>query len=254
MAKRPKSRTCSRISALAVVLAGCGAAPPRPRTVAIISAEAEWKALVAELREAPVRDTPFGPWLVHRMGGQDVILFHGGYAKVSAAASAQYAIDRWHPALLVNLGTAGGFGGTARKVGDIVLASETIIYDLVEQMGDPDEAIAGYSTKLDTARWPARLAARVVVAPIVSGDRDLVPADLPRLASKYGATVGDWESGAVAWVGARNHTRVVILRGVTDLVDAGGDATYGNAEAWQRETRAMMGKLLALLGDALPDL
>ncbi|HEY4244258.1 MAG TPA: 5'-methylthioadenosine/S-adenosylhomocysteine nucleosidase [Kofleriaceae bacterium] len=236
--------------ALLLVLVGCAAAP-RP-VVAIISAHTEWSALIGDADPRAVHDTPFGPWLREKLGGRDVILFHGGYAKVSAAASAQYAIDRWHPSLIVNLGTAGGFGGS-RHVGDIVLATDTIVYDILEQMGDPDEAIADYTTHLDVSRWPASLRSRVVLGPIVSGDRDLVPSELPRLAAKYHASAGDWESGAIAWVATRNHTPVLILRAITDLADApGGDATYGNTSAWAAETKRAMAQLHALLASALP--
>jgi len=230
------------------------AGDPRVRVVALISANTEWKIVRKQLPDEPVHETPYGQWLTHRLGGEDVLCFHGGYGKVAAAGSTQYAIDRWHPALVVNLGTCGGFGG-ARKVGDIVLASETTIYDIVEMMGDPDEAIADYATKLDTSVWPTRLAARVVVGPLVSGDRDLDPAAIAGLAAKYHASVGDWESGAIAWVATHNRTRVVILRGVSDLVDApGGDPTYHSPDAWERASVAIMASLVALLGDALPDL
>src|SRR5262245_42390573 len=223
------------------------------RVVVLISANTEWKIVRAQITDEPVHDTPFGQWFRHRLGAEDVVFFHGGYGKVAAAGSTQYAIDRWHPALLVNLGTCGGFGGE-RKVGEIVLASETTIYDIVEMMGDPDEAIADYHTRLDTAAWPARLASRVVVGPLVSADRDLDPAALAGLAAKYHASAGDWESGAIAWIAAHNHTRVMILRGVSDLVDApGGDPTYHAPGAWERASVAVMASLIALLGDALPD-
>jgi adenosylhomocysteine nucleosidase len=159
------------------------AADPRVRVVALISANTEWKILRGQISDEPLRDTPFGQWFTHRLGSEDVVFFHGGYGKVAAAGSTQYAIDRWHPSLVVNLGTCGGFGG-ARKVGDIVLASETTIYDIVELMGDPDEAIADYRTAIDTAVWPARLAGRVVVGPLVSGDRDLDPAAIAGRAAK----------------------------------------------------------------------
>jgi adenosylhomocysteine nucleosidase len=155
---------------------------------------------------------------------------------------------------VVNLGTCGGFGGE-RKVGDIVLASETYIYDVVELMGDPDEAIEDFHTRIDTARGPARLASRVVIGPLVSADRDIDPAAPPALRAKYHASVADWESGAIAWVAAHNHTPVIILRGVTDLVDAaGGDPTYNAVEVWQRASIAVMATLVSLLGEALPDL
>jgi adenosylhomocysteine nucleosidase len=241
-------------AAILMVVLGCHAAPrpaSRPRVVALISATAEWKIVREQLPEAEVHDTPFGPWLVHRLAGEDVVFFHGGYGKVAAAGSTQYAIDRWRPALLVNLGTCGGFGA-ARKVGDVVLASATIVYDVIERMGNADEAIADFTTRLDPARWPAALADRVVIAPLVSADQDLDPARVAELAAKYGASAGDWESGAIAYVAAHNHTPVVILRGVTDVIDAAGhDPTYDAIEVWQRESRAAMARLIALLGDAL---
>lgn len=252
----------SALVALAV-LAGCATAgpapqsapanPPRPRAVILVSARAEWQALLPLLRGAPVHDTPFGDWVAQRLGGVEVVLFHGGYGKVSAAGSTQYAIDRWHPSLLVNLGTAGGFGeGIA--VGDVVLATRTVIYDIVERMGDPDEAIADFATGLDVSAWPARLRGRVKAAPLVSADRDLDPADLPALRRKYQAPAGDWESGAIAFVAARNRTPVVILRAVSDVVGATGSAAYGDAAAWERATAGLMSGLLALTADALPDL
>jgi adenosylhomocysteine nucleosidase len=129
------------------------------------------------------------------------------------------------------------------------------IYDIVEMMGDPDEAIADYATKLDTSVWPARLANRVVVGPLVSADRDLDPAAIPGLAAKYHASAADWESGAIAWIAAHNHTRAIILRGVSDVIDAqGNDPTYHNPGAWERASVAVMASLIALLADALPEL
>lgn len=250
-----------RAVAVLVVLTACRApapttpppAGPRGGVVALISASAEWKIITAQLAGDARQQSPYGEWLVHHMGGEDVIFFHGGYGKVAAAGSTQYAIDRWQPRLLVNLGTAGGFG-SARKVGDIILASETVIYDIVELMGDPDEAIADYRTRLDTTRWPAGLADRVVVGPIVSADRDLDPAAVAGLAARFHADAGDWETGAIAWVAARTHTPVLILRGITDIVTAAGDVTYHAPGAWERASQAVMASLVALLGEALPDL
>jgi len=251
-------------AAIAVTVAACAARPDvtagpvapdeRARVIALISAGAEWKIVVAQLPGEALHDTPFGAWFRRRIGSEDVVFFHGGYGKVAAAGSTQYAIDRWHPALIVNLGTCGGFAGE-RKVGDVVLASETIIYDVVELMGDPDEAIEDFHTRLDTRRWPARLASRVTAAPLISADRDLDPAAVAALHTRFHASAGDWESGAIAWVATHNHVPVIILRGVTDVVDAvGGDPTYHAPGAWERETATVMASLISLLGEALPDL
>ena len=253
--------TASSWFALATAaLAACSrpaphAPDPSPAlVVAMISANAEWKIILARFPGEALRDTPYGQWFLHPLGEHDVVWFHGGYGKVAAAGSTQYAIERWHPRLIVNLGTCGGFGGE-RKVGDIVLANETYLYDIVEMMGDPDEAIEDFHTRLDVAVWPARLRSRVAIGPIVSADRDLDPAAVDALRAKFHASVGDWESSSIAWVAARNHTRAIILRGVTDLVDAAaGDPTYHAPGAWERASIAVMGSLVDLLADALADL
>jgi len=245
---------CSHAAAPRAPAAPAAPTAPGPRVVALISASAEWKILVAQIPGEAKHETPFGEWFTHRLGSEDVVFFHGGYGKITAAGSTQYAIDRWHPQLLINLGTCGGFGGE-RKVGDIVLASETYVYDIVELMGDPEEAIEDFHTRLTPALWPARLASRVVIGPIVSADRDLDPAAIATLHARYHASAGDWESGAIAWVAAHNHTRVLILRGVTDLVDAvTGDPTYHAASAWERASVAVMASLVSLLREAMPDL
>ncbi len=74
--------------------------------------------------------------------------FHGGWGKISAAATTQYVIDHFQPDLLVNLGTCGGFEGRIAR-GTIILVTKTIVYDIIEQMSEPEEAIAHYSTELD---------------------------------------------------------------------------------------------------------
>ncbi len=254
--RAPTFRRAPAMKYALVLLAACAAAHPAPErpVVALISANAEWKALVAKLPDHRFADTPYGEWLVHRFGTRDVIFFHGGWGKVAAAGSTQYAITRWHPRLLVNLGTCGGFGGE-RKAGDVVLASETVIYDIIEQMGDADEAIRDYTTTLDTSPWPARLKGKVVVAPIVSGDRDLVATEVGGLAAKYHTGAGDWESGAIAWTAHKNATPLLILRAITDVVDAAGkDTTYGDETTWQQITLGAMASLVDLFAAALPDL
>ena len=156
--------------------------------------------------------------------------------------------------MLINLGTAGGFTSEVH-VGDVVLVTKTTIYDIYEAMGDAAETIADYATTIDTSRWPARLANRVHRGPIVSGDRDLIPAEVAKLHAAYQASVGDWESGAIAFVARKNHVPLVILRAVTDVLDADHPSpTTGDLAAWQRETDIVMQALLALIVDALPEL
>jgi adenosylhomocysteine nucleosidase len=186
-----------------------------------------------------------------------VTLFHGGWGKISAAATTQYVIDHFEPDLLVNLGTCGGFEDRVER-GTIILAERTIVYDIIEQMSDPDEAIAHYSTELDLS-WLNKDGRQttndgkssVVRGLLVSADRDIVPGDIPMLVEKYGAVAADWESGAIAWVAKKNGVRCLILRGVTDLVSAGGGEAYGNIELFHENTRTVMKRLIEQLPDWL---
>jgi adenosylhomocysteine nucleosidase len=212
--------------------------------VVLVSANAEWRTVKDLLAPPSVQTSPLG----ETFGTPDATYFHGGWGKISAAATAQYVVDHFHPGLLVNLGTCGGFAGWIER-GDLLLVTETIVYDILEQMGDAEGAIAHYSTQLDLSWLEPPYPHDVRPGRLVSADRDLVPDDIPMLVEKYQAVAADWESGAIAWVAKRNGTRCLILRGVTDLVDADGGEAYGNLELFQERTRSVMKALV----EGLPD-
>lgn len=226
------------------------------RGVVVISAEGEW-AVVRELLQARHDDavafsTPYGAGLevTLKVAGARwrVPFVHGGWGKIAAAASAQYILDRWQPQLLVNLGTCGGFAGAIER-GAVILVTRTLVYDIVEQMGDQAAAEAHYATDLDLSwlRGPDPMPVQRHL--LLSGDRDLVPEQIPYLRDRFGAVAGDWESAAIAYVAARNGARCLILRGVTDLVDPGGGEIYdGTAALFRERARSVMTALV----DALP--
>ncbi|MBN2548695.1 MAG: hypothetical protein JXB15_06040 [Anaerolineales bacterium] len=214
--------------------------------VVIISADAEWRAARPLFPQAVINASPYGEWLAAEIAARPVIFFHGGWGKISAAASAQYALDAWKPDLLVNLGTCGGFEGQIER-GEIILVEKTIVYDIIEQMGDPQEHIAHYTTHIDLSWLGLPYPTPVRRALLVSGDRDLLIEDIPNLKSLYGAAAGDWESGAIAFVASRNRTRLLILRGVTDLVGASGGEAYGNIELFREATSRIMKQLIEWL-------
>lgn len=225
--------------------------------VVLISANAEWRAIKEILAPSKIISTPLGETFDLILDTCQVTLFHGGWGKISAAATTQYVIDHFHPILLVNLGTCGGFEGRVER-GTIILVERTIVYDIIEQMSDPDEAIAHYSTELnlswlsdDRPQATDSSPSSVVRGLLVSADRDIVPGDIPMLVEKYGAVAADWESGAIAWVAKKNGVRCLILRGVTDLVSGRGGEAYGNIELFHERTHEIMKKLLESLSDWL---
>jgi adenosylhomocysteine nucleosidase len=220
------------------------------RAVVVISADAEWRAVKEIHPELILLKSPFGEFAELEINGWGVILFHGGWGKIAAAASAQYVIDNFQAELLINLGTCGGFAGRV-ETGTILLVERTLVYDILEQMGDGAEAIRHYTSKLDLNWLPAALPHAVQRGLLVSADRDLVADDIPILVRKYEAVAADWESAAIAWVAGRSHTRCLILRGVSDLVGAQGGEAYGNLELFHERTRGIMRRLLEQLPDWL---
>jgi adenosylhomocysteine nucleosidase len=214
----------------------------------LISANAEWRAIREVFPQAKIQISPLGEWFVTQVdGSKAVTFFHGGWGKIAAAASTQYVIDRWSPDLLVNLGTCGGFEGEIER-GEIVLANRTLVYDIIELMGDGEGSIAHYTTKIDLS-WLKGFPHPVKPGMLVSADRDLIAGEVEHLKTRYAAFAGDWESGAIAYVAARNGTRLLILRGVTDLVGNTGGEAYGNIDLYHQETGKIMRRLVAQLPD-----
>jgi adenosylhomocysteine nucleosidase len=212
------------------------------RVVVLISADAEWRAVAARLEAAVRGTTPWGATLETEIAGEPVLFVHGGWGKIAAAASAQYAIDRWQPELLVNLGTCGGFAGAVSRF-DVVVAARTVVHDIVERMGDAVEAIAAYETVSDLEWLGGDMPTPALPATLVSADQDVDTAAVDELRRRYGAVAGDWESGAIAHVARRNRTRCLVLRGVSDLV---GEA-YGRSEVFVEGAQRVMDILLEAL-------
>lgn len=215
------------------------------KTVVVISARAEWMATCEAFDQSAVETSPLGEFFNALVSGFDCVFFHGGWGKVAAAASAQYVIDRWRPRLLVNLGTCGGFHRLV-DVGEVILASETVIYDIYERMGDPQAALEHYSTHIDLSYLGQPYPHAVRAGRLVSADQDIDPAMVQTLSVDFSAVAADWESGAIAWTAAHNDTRVLILRAVSDLVGAGGGELYDQGDFQLRAREVMLPLLRAL--------
>ncbi len=222
------------------------------RVVVVISAGQEWDVVRERFGHNGLSLSPYGEWCIAQVDvagrAEPVVFFHEGWGKIAAAAGTQYAIDHWQPELVVNLGTCGGFeGAIAREA--VVLAERTLVYDIIEQMGDPEAALRHYATDLDLSWLVEPYPTPVQRGLLLSADRDLVVEEVPVLRARFGAAAGDWESGAIAYVAARNDVRCLILRGVTDLVGAdGGEAYDGTVDFFRAQARIVMTRLL----DALP--
>jgi len=205
----------------------------------LISAGAEWRALLPHYPGVEVERSPYGGCFHAQIGEKQVWFLHCGWGKVAAAGSTQYAIDRWHPQRIINIGTCGGFKGLIAR-GEVILAERTLIYDIYEQMTEPDQAVARYAVDFDSSWLPELPPQPVQLGTLVSADRDIDPGDIPGLIEKYGAFAADWESGAIAWVAQRNGVPCLILRAVSDLVDGETSEAYGDYAFFEAQCRGIM--------------
>lgn len=205
----------------------------------LISAGAEWRAILPHFPAAAITPTPYGETFQVVIGGQKAQFLHGGWGKVAAAGSTQYAIDRWSPKRIINLGSCGGFAGQVER-GVVILAKKTVIYDIIEQMSNPDAAIEQYTVQFNLDWLPSPPPQPVLTKTLVSADRDIVAEDIPKLIEKYGAAAADWESGAIAWVAKKNSLPCLILRGVSDLVDSTAAEAYGDYAFFENQCREIM--------------
>ena len=225
-------------------------------TTILISADAEWKAVKQIFPNSRIHPSRFGEWTnlnldipaLSSAEGWSLTLMHSGWGKISSAAVMQYVIDHHSPDLIVNLGTCGGFKGTVSQ-GDVILVEGTFVYDIVELM-DVTDVSPFYASVLDLSWLPEPYPHPVRRGLLASADSDLLPERIPFLKSK-GALAADWESGALAWVAQKNDARLLILRGVSDIVGEQGSEAYDNIEMFNHRSLEIMKRLFEQLPDWL---
>jgi len=218
------------------------------KVVVLISAIAEWNAVKALYPHLDIRQSPYGESTRILLGNWELAVFHTGWGKIASAGMIQYVIDRYQPDLIVNLGTCGGFEGLVEQ-GDIVLVEKTFVYDIVELMGDLDIK-SYYASSLDLSWLQDPTPYPVRRGLMASADSDVPPERIASL-KEHGAIAGDWESAALAWVANRNDARLLILRGVSDIVNESTGEVYDNFQLFEERTREIMRKLFEQLPDWL---
>jgi len=213
--------------------------------VVIISADAEWAGVKPLFNDVQISQSMYGEYFQAIINDMPVSFFHLGWGKTASAAAFQHILDKYNPDLTINLGTCGGFAGDVNQ-GDLILVERTFMYDIVELMEDLSVS-EYYASSLDLS-WlaePYPFPARKGI--LASADSDL-PSDKIAYLRSRGAIAADWESASLAWVARKNHSRLLILRMVSDIVSESGGEAYGNIEVFQERTKAIMKSLV----DQLP--
>ena len=213
------------------------------RIPVLVSANGEWEAVKTILQPSIIAQSPLGEHFQIEIEGQPCLFFHSGWGKVATAASTQYVIDKYQPELIINIGTCGGFSGSC-KAGEVLLVTETLIYDIVERMDDPVAALAHYSTRNEIEWITNALPDGTRKARIVSADQDIDYKAFDLLTKTHRADAADWETGAFAWVATRNEVPWLALRGVSDVVTPHGSETDNGVDLWRSRLDQLMRKIL----------
>jgi len=210
----------------------------------LISADFEWAATKEVIDPVHCLQNPYGEHFFSLVNERPLVFMHGGWGKISAAATTQYCIDTWHPQVIFNLGTCGGLQGQI-TCGETLLVNETIVYDIYERMGDPMEALEAYCTRLDLSFLREPYPMPVRVGKLASGDQDIDPQLVRHLSETIGVQAADWESSSIAWVCQHNHVPCLILRTVSDVVsETGGEIYDDNAVQFAERSRTIMADLI----------
>jgi adenosylhomocysteine nucleosidase len=202
--------------------------------VILVCSDFEWKFVLTVFNNVQLEQSPYGNWFFHNKfppkNNKEVIWFKSGWGKIGSASATQYVIDTFAPDLILNIGSCGGFKGFIKQ-NEVVLINETIVYDMIDLIGKSGKSIEFYKTSIDYGWLKDETILKLPKAVMLTADQELNPERIADLHDKYNAVVGDWESGAIAWVAARNGTKLLILRGVSDVVGFDGNEAYGEDES-----------------------
>ena len=129
-------------------------------------------------------------------------------------------------------------------MGETLLVTNTVIYDIFERMGDSQQAINQYRAELDTNWIGENLPENTRRSMLASADQDIDFRKFKLLTQEFGVPAADWESAAIAWVLKTNGVKGLILRGVSDIVSPTASESDNNHSLWQTRVERIMGKLL----------
>ncbi|MBR2590441.1 MAG: 5'-methylthioadenosine/adenosylhomocysteine nucleosidase [Clostridia bacterium] len=198
--------------------------------IGIIGAmEIEVDALKAAMQDKEIRTIGVTEYCAGNLFGASVVVAKCGVGKVNAALCAQNMIHTYAPRLIINTGCAAGVGD-GLHVGDIVIASEAVQYDL--DYG-PLDIERGYIDGIDRIYIPADevYSARIAAiaeqqgnhtrrGTVATADYFLSDPEIKKEIKKhFHAEAVEMEGGAVAQAACANGVPFVILRSVSDNGD-----------------------------------
>lgn len=196
-----------------------------------------------------------------KIAGTECAVAQCGVGKVAAAVCAQTMILRYRPEAVLNVGVAGGIGGSVH-IGDIVVSSGLVQHDMdTSALGDEKGLISGINLVVIPASKALSGAAlkearglfgsgRVHSGIIATGDQFVRDgAKLARISEEFGACACEMEGGSIAQVCFLNRTDFTVIRAVSDKADEKAALDYNTfAERSAKQYAELMKALLPKIG------
>lgn len=163
-----------------------------------------------------------------------------------ATLSTYLGIKRFHPDLVVSIGTAGGVAKNGAQIKHIYLSKKIYFYDRRIPVGRDytQYGLGGYpSVNLESIMKKTKLESGVVC----SGDSFDANQTDAQIIEHQGCTTVDMEAAGVAWVSMLMKTPMVAIKGVTDYTqDKNGHEQF--EKNFSYVTKALTENLKQVLG------
>lgn len=198
--------------------------------IGIIGAmEEETRVLLANMTEQKIEKVHHLEYISGLIGGQAVVIAQSGIGKVNSALATGFMIDRYHPELIINTGSAGGLL-PGLKVGDVLVADELAYHDVDATAfgyvkGQVPQMPATYSSDARAVAGIMTAANTVGLTPhqglIVSSDSFIADKEeVERIVSEFpqaGAT--EMEGASIAQACYVMGVPFVVVRSISDSAD-----------------------------------
>jgi len=170
-------------------------------------------------------------------GEKNIVLLKSGIGKVNAAMSTTILIERYHPDLIINTGSAGGLNPEL-NVGDLVISDDVFHHDVDATVfgyayGQVPQMPAAYHADerlIHVAEEAANSLEGIQVRKgrIASGDSFMNDPDrVQMIAEKFpGLQAVEMEAAAIAQVAYQYGLPFVIIRALSDIAGKDSDVSF----------------------------
>lgn len=178
--------------------------------------------------------------------GKDKRFNANNVGTTASAISAYVAIQAFNPDLVISAGTAGGFGSTGGKIGDVYISTKCVFHARrIPIDGVNEEYGFGHFRSPPLLRLASLVGVKLGVV-TTSDSLDHTPRDMQIMLSE-GAVIKEMEAASIAWVCHELRVPFIAVKSVTDIVDGDQpteDEFYKNLQFASEQLREKLTSIL----------